>query len=128
MSRFLLRLFLVVSFVACTNVKAQTVYVTKTGKKYHTINCRHLKYSKKEITLERAKELGYSACKVYKPTQKIDDASTLTENNPSSSNQQKFSSNTSKKTVATRCTRKTKSGSRCKRMTKNANGRCYQHQ
>ncbi|RSK39969.1 thermonuclease family protein [Mangrovimonas spongiae] len=33
----------------------------------------------------------------------------------------------SQKAKATQCTGKTKSGKRCKRKTKNANGRCYQH-
>lgn len=43
------------------------VYVTETGKKYHRSNCRHLKYSKIEKTLEDAKAEGYEACKVCKP-------------------------------------------------------------
>lgn len=63
------RLFLlIVSISFVTNLSSQTVYTTKTGKKYHKSNCRYLKYSKKEIKLDKAKELGYQACKVCKPT------------------------------------------------------------
>jgi hypothetical protein len=42
-------------------------YITKTGKKYHNGNCRHLKKSKIKITLEEAKKRGYTPCKVCKP-------------------------------------------------------------
>ncbi|WP_417558776.1 hypothetical protein [Mesoflavibacter zeaxanthinifaciens] len=120
-------LLITLFFTFSLNVSAQTVYTTKTGEKYHKSTCRYLKYSKKEITLKKAKELGYAACKVCKPTQKVDNSSTSTKSNVSSSTQQKSSQTTSKKTVATQCIGKTKSGSRCKRMTKAANGRCYQH-
>ena len=43
-----------------------TVYITKTGKKYHRIGCKHLKSC---ITINRVEaiRLGYDACKVCKP-------------------------------------------------------------
>ena len=116
-----------ISLVFSLNLSAQTVYTTKTGEKYHKVNCGYLKYSKKEITLKKAKELGYTACKVCKPTQKIENESQSTKNSLSSSKQQKTSQTTSIKVVATQCTGKTKSGNRCKRMTKNSSGKCYQH-
>lgn len=123
-----LKILIITLFVTFSlNVSAQTVYTTKTGEKYHKSTCRYLKYSKKGITLKKAKELGYVACKVCKPTQKVDNSPTSTKSNLSSSTQQKSSHTTPKKAVATQCTGKTKSGSRCKRKTKNANGRCYQH-
>jgi len=97
-------------------IVAQTVYVTKTGKKYHSENCRSLSHSKIEITLSKAQEYGYSACSVCKPP---------TESSSNISNQvttiRKLSS-------SSQCVGLTKSGSRCKRMTTNSNGRCYQHQ
>lgn len=106
------------------SISAQTVYVTKTGEKYHTANCRYLKYSQKEITLEKAIALGFEACKVCKPSQ-----ITKTTANSSSKTINTLSASTSstKKAVATQCTGKTQAGTRCKRKTKNANGRCYQH-
>ncbi|ARV08183.1 hypothetical protein BTO05_00450 [Winogradskyella sp. PC-19] len=115
-------LFITLSFGYC--ISAQTVYTTKTGEKYHKSNCRYLKYSKKEIKLDRAKALGYLACKVCKPTvsntKKKSNATSLTS-------KKEKRTTTSKKAVASQCTGKTKSGKRCKRKTKNSSGRCYQH-
>lgn len=47
------------------NKVEQTVYVTRTGKKYHRDGCRYLK-SKKPISLNKAK-LSYQPCKVCRP-------------------------------------------------------------
>ncbi|WP_242156371.1 hypothetical protein [Aestuariivivens sediminis] len=113
------KVIFVLVFIMTVSLSAQTVFTTKTGEKYHKSTCHYLKYSKKEITLEKAKELNYMACSVCKPghskTEITTKASSLT--------------NTSsiKKTTATQCTGKTQSGRRCKRMTKNSSGRCYQH-
>ena len=49
--------------------KEQTVYVTRTGKKYHRANCRYLSQSKIASTLKDARARGYSACSVCKPPQ-----------------------------------------------------------
>ena len=102
--------------------EGQIVYVTKTGKKYHQESCRFLKYSKKEITIKKAKEFGFLACRICKPTIK----NTSSKNTTSSLSSNKKKQDT-RKVTATQCTGKTKSGRRCKRKTKNANGRCYQH-
>lgn len=106
-------------------IQAQNVYVTKTGGKFHKETCRYLKHSKKTITLEKALELGYEACFVCKPT-KATGGATASKSDFSSSNSL-HSSSSNKKATATQCTGKTQSGRRCKRMTKNASGRCYQH-
>lgn len=45
------------------NINSSIVYVTKTGKKYHKAGCSYLKESKIEMTLENAKNKGYTACK-----------------------------------------------------------------
>ena len=64
-----LKLFLITfSIIFTNNLIAQTVYVTNTGEKYHVVNCRYLKYSQNETTIKKAKDLGYLACKVCKPT------------------------------------------------------------
>ena len=44
-----------------------TVYITKTGKKYHTAGCRFLKSSKIPISLPEAKAKGYTPCGVCGP-------------------------------------------------------------
>ena len=46
--------------------KDVTVYVTRTGKKYHRGNCRYLRRSKIAISLDDAKT-RYSPCSVCKP-------------------------------------------------------------
>ena len=44
-----------------------TVYVTRTGSKYHTYSCRYLSESCIEITLSAAVNGGYTPCKVCHP-------------------------------------------------------------
>ena len=45
----------------------QTVYVTRTGKKYHTAGCRYLRYSQREMKLKDAVAAGYTPCRVCNP-------------------------------------------------------------
>ena len=104
-------------------VPAQSIYVTKTGEKYHKGSCHFLKNSKKEISFEKAQQLGFTACSVCKPTSLKTKSSSATAVNsfysaPKSSAQ---------KSSSTQCTGKTKAGTRCQRMTKASNGRCHQH-
>src|SRR5690606_19511503 len=54
--------------VSSTSIKAQIVYITKTGEKYHQRSCQHLKKSSLTISLEDAKNRGYEPCKVCRPT------------------------------------------------------------
>lgn len=120
MKLFRLFLFIGVMTFAC-ELSAQTVYVTKTGKKYHKSNCHYMKNSKTEITFEKAIDLHYTACLICKPTanvRSLDIRSTSTKSTTTP---------TIKTTKSTQCTGKTKAGARCKRMTKSGNGRCYQH-
>lgn len=97
---------------AAASLAAQNVYVTKSGKKYHTESCKSLSHSKIEIALDKAIAAGYTACSVCKPA----GASTKTQ------------TTLIRQSSSTQCTALTKAGSRCKRMTNNGNGRCYQHQ
>ena len=47
--------------------QAETVYVTKTGERYHRESCRSLRKSRIETTVADAKRNGFTACKVCKP-------------------------------------------------------------
>jgi micrococcal nuclease len=47
--------------------KEITVYITKTGKKYHRAGCRYLSKSIIPISLKEAKRRGYGPCGVCKP-------------------------------------------------------------
>ncbi|CCG55777.1 Endonuclease/exonuclease/phosphatase [Brachyspira pilosicoli WesB] len=65
----LLKIFFI-SLIIASTVLAQantTVYIGKTGKKYHRENCRTLRGNKYPISIQEAKERGYTACKVCKP-------------------------------------------------------------
>lgn len=106
-------------------VKAQTVYITKTGKKYHTYTCNFLKYSKKEIELDKAVYLGYTPCKMCKPTGQESATHSSSFTTTTTSVSTKYADK--KRVQAVQCSGKTKSGRRCRRKTKNENGRCYQH-
>jgi hypothetical protein len=47
--------------------QTKTVYVTRTGRKYHRDGCRYLAASKIAISLKNAEAKGYIACKVCHP-------------------------------------------------------------
>lgn len=51
------------------SAKDLTVYITKTGKKYHMEECNLLRESKTPVELSKAKEKGYEPCKTCKPPQ-----------------------------------------------------------
>ena len=58
----LLSLALLATSVTAVSDAEITVYVTKTGKKYHRESCSSLRKSKIKTTLEQAKKDGYGAC------------------------------------------------------------------
>jgi hypothetical protein len=130
--------------VACTAppVEAQTVYVTKTGKKYHDTYCQYLSHSKVEIELSKARQLGYTACSICSPpteadtedddTAEADDATPAQEeaedtNTPARSAKPARTTPAKKSTASSQCSALTKAGTRCKRAA-GAGGRCWQHQ
>lgn len=43
---------------------SRTVYITRTGEKYHENGCRYLRQSKIAVNLDDAKAQGYTACSV----------------------------------------------------------------
>lgn len=64
-------LILLSIILLCFNVYAtdriETVYVTKTGSKYHIYGCDYLDGQPMKTTLSKAIEAGYSPCKVCNP-------------------------------------------------------------
>lgn len=114
----LLVVCIVFTFVMC-NENSQTVYVTKSGTKYHNLNCKHLSKSSRSITFSDAKGKGYDACSVCKP---------ITTTSIKKSTTNIFKSKTSNKDVKyVQCFAETQSGSRCKRNAKSSMGLCWQH-
>lgn len=45
----------------------RTVYITKSGDKYHGAGCRYLSHSKIAIDIDDARKQGYSACSRCSP-------------------------------------------------------------
>lgn len=114
-------LLLLTLFLWSSYVLSQTVYVTKTGEKYHRENCQYLRKSAISMELKEAIESRYEACKVCKPpTQNNQSAQNFA---PSTVNKTQNSSSSS----SVQCSGTTQKGNRCKRMTTNSSGRCYQH-
>jgi hypothetical protein len=113
-------------FLTFSSALSQTAFVTKTGEKYHKSYCKYLKYSKKEIKLDKAISLGYKACKVCKPISKktkTDDSIIQTiSSKPKPENR-----TSTRRSTSVQCSGKTKKGRRCKRKIKSSSGRCYQH-
>ena len=96
------------------SVKAQDIYKTPSGEKYHLATCHTVKNVSEKISIEKAMELGLQPCKICKP-QKIYSATT-TGNKAQGQG------------ISVQCKGTTKAGSRCKHMTRIANGYCFQHQ
>jgi hypothetical protein len=118
-------LWLLLASCSSSTTNAQTVYVTKTGEKYHNDGCRHLR-SKIEISLKKAIELGYGPCGVCRPP--TAEAQNATSPVIKKDTKKTTPSNPIKKSATMQCSARTKSGTRCKRTTDNANGKCWQHQ
>lgn len=108
----------------------QTVYITRTGSKYHKSTCQYLKHSRIGIRLSVAKEQGYTPCSACHPGNTKNPASPVAPKKQYQQQQiQQGKSPTEKTNTASRqCTAKTKTGARCKRTTSNASGKCWQHQ
>lgn len=47
--------------------KNETVYITRTGKKFHRDGCRSLSQSRIPVKRSEARDRGYGACKVCRP-------------------------------------------------------------
>lgn len=121
-------LFLFALVLTCICHAQTKVYYTKTGEKYHQEHCQYLRHSKYETTLEKAVDFGYKPCLVCKPPRM---ASNSTSNQAVKSDEKETApvqtNSSSRRTTAVQCSGRTQAGKRCKRRTKNASGRCYQH-
>jgi hypothetical protein len=90
-------------------VYSQTVYKTPSGAKYHLATCRMVKNVSAEISVEKARALGLTPCKICRP------ANIYGNNAPSVHKAQG-------QDISVQCKGLTKSGSRCRHMTRIANG------
>ncbi|MGH9870540.1 MAG: thermonuclease family protein [Candidatus Polarisedimenticolia bacterium] len=88
----------------------ETVYVTKSGTKYHRSGCRHLSKSQVPLPLKDA-AARYSPCSVCSPP-----TSSISSAKPATS-----------KPSAMRCAATTKKGTRCSRNAAAGSAYCWQH-
>lgn len=108
---------LLLLFVTNFSVHAQSVYKTPSGKKYHLASCRMVENVSKQLLGESAiSKYNLAPCKICKPSIKI-----------SSSRTYSIISKAVGQSESVLCKGVTKKGSRCKHITKLANGYCYQH-
>lgn len=88
-------------FGLAVNGFSQTVYASEKGEKYHTADCK-LSGDAKDMTLAAAKKANKGQCGVCKPDEHFKDK-------------------------VVQCQGKTADSKRCKRMTADKGGKCYQH-
>jgi hypothetical protein len=116
------RLLLSALFLTCISAigLSQTVFITKTGKKYHQEKCSYLRSTATPIELFEALNRGLGACSVCAPPK---EPITPPEkpNSPSVPKEIPKQSPQSK-----RCSAITKAGSQCSRAPR-TNGLCWQH-
>ncbi len=91
----------------------ETVYVTRTGKKFHKVGCQYLRKSCIAIKKAKAVRLNYSPCsKCYGKSYRLD-------------KKKKYVKPVSYTSV--QCSGITKKGRRCRRKTTHSSGYCWQH-
>jgi len=123
MKKLLYLLALILLFIAFAS--AQTVYITKTGAKYHSAGCSYLKKSSTPIELKDAIDKGYTACSRCNPS----GTETIQSKTEKKSDNTEKITTTKKKseTTRTRCIAITKKGTQCKRWAEVGSKYCWQH-
>jgi hypothetical protein len=96
-----------------------TVYVTKTGEKYHSNSCRYLSKSRTPMALEEAVKAGYGPCsRCSAPARR---GSPETQKGDSQAESHKDAPQSGQ------CAATTKKGARCKRKAASGSSYCWQH-
>jgi len=95
-----------------TVVGDDTVYVTKSGKKYHRLGCRLLSQNRTALSLSQAR-VDYSACRLCASSANLPKEILLLQQND--------------KAATVQCWGKTKKGDRCKREAEAGSKYCWQH-
>ena len=110
-------ILLMILLLCCNTpaILAQDVYKTPSVKKYHLATCRMVENVSEKISLEKAAETGLGPCKICKPPV---GAMAIPISNKKPKGEDK---------TTVQCKGTTKAGSRCKHMTRIANGYCFQH-
>ncbi|WP_191321962.1 hypothetical protein [Algoriphagus aquimarinus] len=112
-------------FLLASQLSAQTVFITKTGAKYHKESCRYAKTGWAS-DLAAAKKRGLTACLVCKPSStETGEAKPF----PLSSEQSKVEpkKQTQPAQASSQCKATTKAGPRCSRKAASGSSYCWQH-
>ena len=103
--------------------KDKRVYITRSGTKYHIKSCYYIKYSRYPVSIAEAEQRGYQPCRVCHSMTKKPPRSNLFVDSA------KLEVPSTKKKEWSRCVAIARStGSRCRRMTGNVSGMCWQHE
>jgi len=105
---------ILIAITITVSIKAQTVFKTPVGQKYHLASCRMVKNVSQEITVGEANKMGLGPCKICNPQNIYNGAPPPHKAQGQNSTAQ--------------CIGYTKAGNQCKHKTSIANGYCYQHQ
>ncbi len=108
-------IFIIILLSSYSITLSQDVYKTPSGAKYHLAACRMVENVSQKIRIEQAVKLGLEACKICKPQ-------AVTANYIISGSK---TANGQASTV--QCKGQTQKGTRCRHMTRIANGYCFQH-
>lgn len=116
-------LFILVWGFLTLQIYSQTVYVTPSGKKYHTENCTRRGDNSTPIELKDAVR-KYQPCKVCKPPILSNAELSDPENNPTTNSNISDSKNS---TSTNQCKAITKKGTQCSRNAEEGSDYCWQH-
>ena len=116
----------VLQFLFCSVLLAQTVYVTKTGKKYHTSACSSLRNSSIPITLSEANQKGYGPCSKCDPPIYSEGKTEKTNNTLYDDSKLREKLNSTSPT-SNQCIAITKKGTQCSRNAQEGSDYCWQH-
>ncbi|WP_339877956.1 DUF5763 domain-containing protein [uncultured Algoriphagus sp.] len=109
-----------------SQLQAQTVFITKTGVKYHKESSRYAKTGW-AATLTDAKKMGLTACLVCKPSSTETGEAKPLPLSAGSSKTEPSKENKPAQATSSQCKATTKAGSRCSRKSAAGGSYCWQH-
>lgn len=126
MYKLLYGFFFTFFFLLAAQLQAQTVFITKTGVKYHKESCRYAKTGW-AATLTDAKKRGLTACLVCKPSSTEAGEAKPLPLSAGPKNVEPSKETKPAQATSTQCRATTKAGARCSRKSAAGSNYCWQH-
>ena len=127
MKKVLLGYLFTAVFLLAVQLQAQTVYITKTGVRFHKESCRYSKTGWAS-DLAAAKKRGLTACLVCKPSStETREAKPISLTSESKKVEPRKETKPTQ-TTSNKCRATTKAGSRCSRKSAAGSSYCWQHE